>query len=148
MSVNKSGAMPTLKIVFLLSLLVALSPASVWGQANVATSPPLLKTVSGCTFVGRLREYAGTGSSRRRMPPENATVRSTIPCVDGKLDGEGDIKFFDNGTQYWEWNVSAERGVRMVQGVLTATFDETALTVKTFKLHLLCISNGETNVGI
>lgn len=77
------------------------------------------RTEEGCEYWVSLQRSA-------------ATISSTIPCMNGKLEGEGLIRFFtgDDRDQYWEWDVRRARGVALVGGRLTPVIDESLVSAK------------------
>lgn len=94
--------------------------------------PIWLTTAEGCQILERLRDRAVINGLLVRMDVTTATVTSTVPCRNGKLDGEGSIRYFDNGRQYWEWEIAESRGVRVSAGVIVPVIDRSTVAVKSF----------------
>jgi hypothetical protein len=102
------------RAIYLLLLLTLVSGAV---SSLHAQSAQWVRTNEGCSFLDHLRY-------------PNATASSNVPCRDGKLNGEGVIKFFHDGHQYWEWQVQRARGATMVDGVMRSTVDEAMVQSK------------------
>jgi hypothetical protein len=99
-------------------------------STQISQAQTWVRTVEGCTFFEQVREWEDTFGARKKVDQSQLSVSSTIPCVNGKLQGEGFIQYFYRGNQYWEWQLSEARGAKAVAGVITVRLDE-----KRFSLH-------------
>lgn len=60
-------------------------------------------------------------------PQPNESISWSGDCVDGKAHGNGILRFYENGEEYFQYVITTKNGLMMVNGVLTAKVEPSSV---------------------
>jgi hypothetical protein len=89
-----------------------------------------IRTAENCTLFDVLGRRATVNGVYVTIQPPGVTVSSTVPCENGRLEGDGAVAYFYKGKQYWQWDLSAARGLVALNGQIVAQIDRARVSLK------------------